>query len=123
MSGATKRARWPRGASAQFPQSGGRGAQAFVSHLCELPRPGKMLFTQVLERHLDALIIEFLIVGTKLIAATGGAVEELGYLADRSMWLSFELGRAANVDGAIEINVVDVVIELTHQQARHRLVA
>src|SRR5437667_8734106 len=111
MSGAAKRARWPRGAAAQFLSSrAGRGAQALVSHLCAGPTPEKMLFTQVLERHLDALIIEFLIVGTKLIAATGSAVEELRNLADRSVWLSFKLGRAANVDGAVEINVVDVVV-------------
>src|ERR1700704_400003 len=82
-----------------------------------------MLFAQILERHLDALIIEFLIVGTKLVAATSGAVEELGYLADRSVGFAFKLGRAANVDGAVEIKVVDIVIELSHDQALHGLVA
>src|SRR5438093_1035427 len=79
------------------------------------------LFTQVLERNLDAFVVELLIVCPKLIATTGGAVEELSHLADRGMRLSFEMGRAANVDGAVEIKIIDVFVGLAHQKTRYRL--
>ena len=59
--------------------------------------PEKMLFAQVLERYLDPLIVEFLIVSTELVAAACGAIEELGHLADWRVCLSFELGCAADV--------------------------
>src|SRR6476646_4071343 len=88
-----------------------------------LLRPQKLSLAQVLKCNLDALIIEFLVVGTKLVAAAGGAVEELDHFADGGVWFPFELGRAADVDGAIQIQVVDVVKELAHQQPWHRLVA
>src|SRR5262249_51367565 len=81
------------------------------------------LFAQVLKGHLDAFIIELLIVGAKLLAAVGCTIEELDDLAYRSVRLPFEPGRAANVNGAIKIEVVGVVKELAHLQTRHRLVA
>ena len=82
-----------------------------------------MLFAQVLERYLDPLIVEFLIVSTKLVTAASGAIEELGHLADWRMWLSFELGCAADVNGAIEIEIINVLKDLADQQPWHRLVA
>jgi hypothetical protein len=74
-----------------------------------------MLFAQVLERYLDALIVEFLKVSTKLVAAACGAIEELGHLADWRVCLSFELGCAADVNGAIEIKIVNVLKDLADQ--------
>jgi hypothetical protein len=64
---------------------------------------------------LDALIVEFLKVSTKLVAAACGAIEELGHLADWRVWLSFELGCAADVNGAIEIKIVNVLKDLADQ--------
>jgi hypothetical protein len=81
------------------------------------------LFAQVLERDLDAVIVKLLIVRTELIAAIGPAMKELAHHANRSVRLPFQLGRAADVDRAIEIDVVDVVIKLAHQQARDGFVA
>jgi hypothetical protein len=93
------------------------------SHL-RSPRAGKKsLFTQIPERSLDALVIELLIVGAKLIAAIGAAMEKLGHHSDRSMRLTFEPSCAPNVDRAIEIKVVGIVKEVADQQARHGLVA
>src|ERR1700730_15300551 len=83
----------------------------------------KLLLTQILERHLDAVVIELLIVATELIAAIGRAIEELDHLAHRGVRRPLERGVAADIDGAIELKVVDVVIELTNQQSWHRLVA
>src|ERR1700720_1345595 len=80
-------------------------------------------FTQVLERNLDAFVIEGLKVAAILVAATGGAIEKLAYPANRSVRLTFEGGRAPNVDRAIEIEIVDILIELTDQQPRHGLLA
>src|SRR5262245_52287536 len=84
---------------------------------------GKILFAQVLECDLDAFVVELLIVGAKLLAAIRGAIEELYDPADRGMRFPFKLGRAADVNRAVEIKVVDVVIELANQQSRHGLVA
>ena len=75
-------------------------------------RPQKSLFAQILERNLDALVVELLIVAAKLIAAVGAAMEKLAHHSDRSVRLTFEPGCAPNVDRAIEIKVVDIVKEL-----------
>src|SRR5258707_129647 len=101
----------------RLPRLPGLSAQICVqSH-----RPRIFLFAQVLEGDLNALVVEFLIVATELVAAVGGAMEELADRSDRRMRLSLELGRAADVDSAIEVDVVDVMVDLTHQQARHGL--
>ena len=76
------------------------------------------LFTQVLECHLDAFVIEGLKVAAKLVAATCGAIEKLAYPANRRVRLTFEGGRAPNVDRAIEIEIVDILIGLADQRPR-----
>ena len=58
-------------------------------------RSAKVLFTQVLERNLDTLVVELLIVAAKLIAATGAAVEKLVHHADWRVRLSLKDGRAS----------------------------
>src|SRR6476661_5994179 len=83
----------------------------------------KILLAQVLERCLDAVIVELLEVTAELIATACAAVEELVHDSDRGVRLTLKEGRAAKVDGAIEIEVVDVVIELADQQSCHGLVA
>ena len=70
------------------------------------------LFAKVLQRNLDALIEKLLIVAAKLVAAIGATVEERGHHAHRSMRLPLELGCAAYVDSAVEIEVVDIVVGL-----------
>src|SRR5439155_17424445 len=50
-------------------------------------------------------------------------MKKLAYLSNWGVRLTFEEGSAANIDRAIEIEVDHVLIELAHQQARHRLVA
>ena len=72
-------------------QTGGAGRQ----------RDGKMLFAQVLEGHLYAVIVKFLEVGAELLAAVRAAVEELTDDADGRVWLTLQKGRAAHVDGAV----------------------
>lgn len=63
----------------------------------------KTLLAQVLERHLDSLVIEFLIIGPKLIATAGGSIEELDHFADWGVRFAFELGCAADINGTIEV--------------------
>src|SRR6185503_3713975 len=99
-----------------------RGLDARVKSRWRLPT-AKALFAQILEGDLDALVVHLLIVGAKLIAAAGGAVEKLTDHPDGRMRLAVEAGGAANVDRAIEIEIDHVVVELAHQQARHRLMA
>jgi hypothetical protein len=81
------------------------------------------LFTEVLECNLDAFVIDGLKVAAKLVAATGGAIEKLAYPANRGVRLTFEGGRAPNVDRAIEIEIVDLLKGLADQQPRHGLLA
>src|SRR5882672_292502 len=85
--------------------------------------PQVSLFTEGLECNLDAFVIEGLKVAAKLVAATGGAIEKLAYPANRGVRLTFEGGRAPNVDCAIEIEIVDILIGLADQQPRHGLLA
>jgi len=79
------------------------------------------LFTQVLECHLDAFVIEGLKVAAKLVAATCGAIEKLAYPANRRVRLTFEGGRAPNVDRAIEIEIVDILIGPLHTRGGSRM--
>src|SRR5207253_2426030 len=72
------------------------------------------LLAKMLERDLDALIKKLLILGAKLVATIGAAVEKLGYYAHGGMRLTFQPRRASNIDRAIEIIIVDIVIELAH---------
>src|SRR5262245_54653657 len=87
------------------------------------PTVEELLFAQILERSLDAVVVELLIFGAKLVAASGTAVEKLCHHSKRSMRQTVEPRGAANVDRAIKVKVVDVVIEVADQEARHRLVA
>src|SRR5262245_15584703 len=50
-------------------------------------------------------------------------MEELADLADRRVRLALQRGGAAHVDGAVEIEVVDVAIVLAADQTGHGLVA
>jgi hypothetical protein len=52
------------------------------------------LFAQVLECDLNTLIVERLKVASKLVAAVGGAIEELAYLSDRGVRVTFKDSRA-----------------------------
>jgi hypothetical protein len=58
------------------------------------------LLPQVFERHLYAVIVEFLIVGAELVAAARATQEELTDDADGRVRLTLEQGRVADVDGA-----------------------
>ena len=86
------------------PASNGRhltskiGIQATTARHRARSLAARSLLAQIFECDLDALIIELLVVGAELIAATGGAVEELGYHSDRRVRLTFEPRRAANID-------------------------
>src|SRR5688572_24619859 len=80
-------------------------------------------FAQVLESDLDAIVVELLIFAAKLIAPIGAAMEELADHPDWGVRLAFEAGRAADVDRAVEVEIVDVVVEVAHHQAGDGLVA
>src|SRR5258705_72143 len=98
--------------------------QSVAPIICAVRLPARiLLFAQILERSLDAVVVKLLIVAAKLVAASGTAVEKLCHHSHRSMRQTFEPRGAANVDRAIKIKVVDIVIEVADQQARHRLVA
>jgi hypothetical protein len=82
-----------------------------------------MLFAQVLERDLDALIVEFLEIAAELIAAVRPAVEELAYDTDRRVWFPLKHRCASNIDSPIKIKIVDVTEDLSNQQSRNWFVA
>src|SRR5712672_2634568 len=93
--------------------------RAIMSAFSRLPE----LLTKIFERDLDAVIIELLIFSAKLIALTGTAVEKLAYHSHRGVRLTFESRRADNVDGAIEIKIIDIMVEIAHLQPCHGLAA
>src|SRR5262249_60047086 len=70
-----------------------------------------------------AVVIEFLVIAAKVATAIGAAMKILRYDSDRRMRLAFESRRAANVDRAVEIEIVDIVVKVAHQQSGHRLIA
>ena len=55
-------------------------------------------FAQVLKRDLNTLVVELLIVATKLLATARRAIEELGDLADGSICISFDVSGTPKVD-------------------------
>lgn len=73
------------------------------------------LLSEVFQGNLNSIVVHLLILGPELLAAVGGAVEKLADLANWRVWLAFEKSGAADVDRAVEIEVVDVLIELAHQ--------
>src|SRR5262245_6970972 len=98
-----------------------RKADPYLSATCASSR--ESLFPQILERYGDAVVIELLVIAAKVAAAIGTAMKILRNHADRRMRLTLEPGRAANVDRAIEIEVVDIVVEIAHHPSGHRLIA
>src|SRR5215813_8744851 len=81
------------------------------------------LFAQIFERHRDAVVIELLVIAAKVAAAIGPAMKILRHHTDWRVRLAFESGRAANVDRAVEIEIVDIVVEIADQQSGHWLIA
>jgi hypothetical protein len=61
------------------------------------------LLAQILECHLDAVVVEFLVIGSELFPAARASVEELSHDPDRRMRLALKGRRAADVDGAVKI--------------------
>lgn len=67
--------------------AGGRRAPRWVRH--EVRNTDRFLvkfarlFTEVFQRDLDSFIVHLLVLGTKLFAAIGGAVEKLDHHTDR----------------------------------------
>ena len=59
------------------------------------------LFAQILERHLDPVIIKFLVIGSELISAACTAVEELTHDPDGGVRLALKSRRVAYVDRAV----------------------
>ena len=82
-----------------------------------------MLFAQILERDLDALVVKLLVIAAELIATTRPAVEELVDHTNRRVWLSLKHRRASNIDSPVKIKFVDVSVDLSNEQAWNRLVA
>ena len=84
---------------------------------------GNLLFAQVLERDLDALVVELLIIAAELLAAVRPAVEELTDGTDRCVWFSLKHRRASNIDSPVKIKIVDVSVDLSNEPSWNRLVA
>src|SRR5216683_1796759 len=66
------------------------------------------LIAKIFQRDLDPFIIHLLILGPKLVATVGGAMEELGHGRDGRLTRTFDSRRAAHVDHTVEIEVVDI---------------
>src|SRR5262245_1122968 len=73
------------------------------------------LFAEILQCDRNPFVIHLLIFGTELLAAVGGAVEELDDIADRRPFGRLEPSGAADVDHAVEIEIIHVVEERTHR--------
>src|SRR5215470_2734953 len=98
-------------------------AHGAESQLSAQRRSRESLFTQILERHRDAVVIELLVIAAKVAAAIGATMKILRHHTDWRVRLAFESGRAANVDRAVEIEIVDIVVEIADQQSGHWLIA
>src|SRR5689334_13481164 len=68
-----------------------------ISHLSK--RTG--LLAQVLECHLDAIVVELLVISSELVPAARPAVEELTDDPDGRVRLTLKCRRAPYVDGAV----------------------
>src|SRR5215510_39655 len=73
------------------------------------------LFAEILQRDRNPFVVHFLILGAELLAAVGGAVEELDDVADRRPFRRLDPGGASHVDHAVEIEVIDIVEERAHR--------
>jgi hypothetical protein len=82
-----------------------------------------MLFAQVLECDLNALIVELLKVSAELIAAVGPTVEELTHDTNRCVWFSLKHRCASNVDGAVKVKIINVAVDLPYQESRDWFIA
>src|SRR5262249_1412837 len=69
----------------------------------------KCVFAQMLERDLDAFIVELLKIAAELVTAAGAAMEELHHPPDRGIRLALDLCRAAEVSLPIEIEIDSVL--------------
>src|SRR5262245_8046488 len=69
----------------------------------------------MLQRDRNPFVVHFLILGAELLAAVGGAVEELDDVADRRAFGWLNPGGAAHVYHAVEIEIIDIVEERTHR--------
>src|SRR4051812_636065 len=80
------------------------------------------LFAEIFQRDLDPFVIHFLVLAAELLAAVGGAMEELDDVGDRCPFGRLDACGAAYVDHAVEIEVIDIVIELPHRHTPGGLV-
>src|SRR5262249_18233501 len=92
-----------------------RKADPYPSGHARHRRSGELLFAQIFERHRDAVVIELLVIAAKIAAAIGAAMKILRHHTDWRVRLAFESGRAANIDRAVEIEIVDIVVEIADQ--------
>jgi len=100
-----------------------RAAELWLDGGQERSVTGNILFAQALECDLDALVVELLVIAAELIATVRPAIEELTNDTDRRVWFSLKQSSASNIDSAVKIKIVDVVVKLPNQQPWNRLVA
>src|SRR5206468_1408944 len=86
------------------------------------PPVGKLL-AEIFQCDLDALVIHLLIAGAILITAICAAMEKLDHRSDQGLTLTFDACGASDIDHAVEIEVIDIVVELAHCWSTRRLVA
>src|SRR6185503_20344937 len=84
---------------------------------------GWRLLAEILQGNLNSVIVHLLILGPEFLAPVGGTMEELDHHPHRSLPWPLDPRRAADVDHAVEIEVVDVMIELVHLDASGGLIA
>src|SRR6476659_4326476 len=84
---------------------------------------GWRLLAEIFQRNLNSVIVHLLILGPEFLAPVRGTMEELDHHPDRGLPWPLDPRRAADVDHAVEIEVVDVVIELVHLYTAGGLIA
>src|SRR5262249_26464738 len=85
--------------------------------------PGS-LFTEILQRDLNTLVVHLLEVVSELLAAFGAAREEFCDVGDGRMPIKrFDQGRRPHVDEAVEIVVDDVIVQRADVYAARGFVA
>src|SRR5262249_38153142 len=96
------------------------GAHDVTCHAPNCPTANELL-AEILQGNLDTVIVELLIVAAELVAAIGPTMKKLTDDPDRGMRLALEFGGAADVNGTVEIIIINVMIDLPDLQPVGRL--
>src|SRR5215510_12555996 len=74
------------------------------------------LLAQIFEGDLNSIVEQLLHIDAELIATACAAMEELHHLANRRVWLAFDLGGAAEVSLPVKVEIHGVLKDLAGER-------